>query len=109
MNAKSHCFSELKAGAVDVWSKSFTLRQKPIWGFPPNGKVLCQEWDLWPERVTAFPTHLDVSSVTCCVGVSQLVSEFPSEEIYLCVAVYLVHRRRKVKSLLFNILLMSLC
>lgn len=60
MNAEAHCFSELKVGAVDVWSKSFTLGQKQIWGSPPNGKVLCQEWDLWHERVRAFPTHLDV-------------------------------------------------
>lgn len=56
-------------------------------GFLSDSKVLCLEWGLWCECVSAFPTHCDVDvfSIVPCTRLSQLVSGFLSEGVDLCV------------------------
>lgn len=52
-------------------------------------------WRFWWECVSAFPTHFEATYVCIfsfpwCVGITQLVSQFLSEEISLCIAADLV-------------------
>lgn len=84
-------------GSLKSWStkcafQTFHSSERSCsWGFPPYCMVLCQEWGLWQEHVSPFPTHFDVVifSITGCVG-TQLDSGFLSKEIVSFVAVHSV-------------------
>ena len=101
------------------WAKSWGSRRvvysgakTGIWGFPPNCKVPCQGWVYGVCVSQLFlPIRMWVPpSVNQCVELIQLVSRFFSEEIYLCVAVYLMHlwEGGKSEASHFTTLLMSL-
>lgn len=71
------------------------------WRFPPDCVTPRQGWGLWQEFVSAFPIcfHVGIFSFVWCVGVTQLVSVFFSERIFLCVDVQCVHLRRETQEL----------
>lgn len=51
----------LKVWALCVLPKLFILQgETGSLGFSPNCKTLCQEWDLWPNCISAFPTCFHV-------------------------------------------------
>ena len=62
-------------------------------GFPPICKAMCQWWGSCHEHVSDSSTCfvVDVFSIIQSIAASQLVSEFLSEGIELCVDVYLMH------------------
>lgn len=57
--------------------------------FPPNCGALCQRRGLWSDWVPSSPTCIDVGllSLAPCVGVSQPLSRFFSEQVVPSVAV----------------------
>ena len=83
----------LKVEVLNVGSKLFTPQgEAESWEFAADFVVLCWGWGLWKEGVLAFPSCFDVHifSFGICVGVTQLVSGFCSQEIASCVAVHLM-------------------
>ena len=94
MNAEPYGLSELSdlgasplGGSHKSWDARSVVQSlcssggAGCWGFPPNCKVLCWGWGL--ECVSAFPTcfSIDIFSVTCYIGGSQLIYRFFLEGI----------------------------
>ena len=78
----------LKVAALDVGSKPLTRQEAVSCAFPPRCISLSWGWGLWQVCVSASPTHLNVGIFLFAqnVRVTQLVSEFLSGGIALCVA-----------------------
>lgn len=84
----------LKVRILDLWSKPCTpLGEVESWRFCPDSLALCWGQGLWGTCVLAFPNCFNVGifPFTPCVGVTQLIYEFLSEEISPLVAVHSVH------------------
>ena len=95
----------LRAHSLKNWSTRCVVQtiyfsgKAGSWRFPSESRVRWWGWDLQRVCITAFSTHFHVDTFSSyfCIGVTQLVCGFLSEEIALCVAVTLSLWEEKIQ------------